>query len=455
MQRVPRFRSSTMLVLSCCLAGVVGWPQLAAAWRSGQESNQPASTGAGTTETVGSTANGRAQDSETTSRSDEAKDSESRRELNRLHWLLGRWKTAADAPVPAQAKGFWSPDGNFLLLDYQVMPPDGQTMLSSERIAWDPVAKQFRSWTFRGDGGFGQANWVARENGWLIRYTGSHGDGRAFSATLLLSLDGDKTLQLSAIERWAGEEKLADLVVEMQRVGLDEFDEPRIEGSLWELTRLNSQPVRVPSKPTLKLVDGEVEAFGGINRIGGGYRLDGHRLSFRALVSTLMGGPLAESELEQEFTSVLEEVNRAAIIDGELILWGDDRELARFRVREPDGANPSAWQEVHQTRWRLVELKGVPVAVDVDSPPTLRLNEGAVEAFGGINRMSGSYNFVDGTLTFGPLRSTAIGGSPASLRLETTYAEALAATDSFKLEDGRLLLLGGQEVLARFAKIDR
>jgi heat shock protein HslJ len=375
--------------------------------------------------------------------------------LEQLGWLIGQWKTDARAEIPAQAEGRWSPDGHFLLLDYQVSPPGGPTISSSDRIAWDPVGKSFRSWTFRGDGGFGQANWVARDQGWMIRYSGIHGDGRPFSATLMLSQGESQKLNLSAIERWVGEDSQPDLKLELIHQAAAALAAEEIEGPVWELIRLASGPVRERNRPTLRLSQGEVEAFGGINRIGGRYQRKDSALSFRELVSTLMGGSDADSEQEQEFSAMLESVTRAEVKEGELLLYEEDQEVARFRRRPADAhdtaQNPDPFTEVVDKTWELFELKGG--AVDGDDPPTLKFESGRVDGFGGINRLSGSYNQTQGALTFGPLRATRKGGPPAAMRLEGQFANILSQVDRFEIQDGRLVLFGNNEVLAKLRRL--
>jgi len=396
--------------------------------------------------TCGGSADGLAQQDTADTRSD---DPQAPHPLAELQWLVGQWKTAADASTPATAEGRWSADGHFLLLEYQVSPPSGPAISSSERIAWDPVGKTFRSWTFRGDGGFGQANWVARDQGWMIRYSGTHGDGRPFSATLMLSQGESQKLHLSAIERWVGEENQPDLKLELLHQANATSAAVDIEGPVWELIRLASGPVRDRNRPTLRLSKGDVDAFGGINRIAGSYQLKDATLRFRDLVSTLMGGSNADSEQEQEFSAMLESVTRAEVQEGELYLYKADEEVARFRRRQAEAETqaPDSFADVQEKTWELYELKGA--AVDGDKRPTLKFEGGRVDGFGGINRLSGSYNQTQGSLTFGPLRATRMGGPPGAMQLEGQFSNILSQVDRFKIQDGSLVLLGNNEVLAK------
>lgn len=368
-------------------------------------------------------------------------------ELETLKWLVGKWKTSSDASIPAEASAHWSPDGHFLILEYSVSPPGFPVISASDRIAWDPSAKTFRSWTFRGDGGFGQANWVAREQGWMIRYGGTHRDGRQFSSTLLLVQGAEGKLELSAIERWIGDEQFPDLLLELSPDQPPAAAVGTIEKMTWELTRLESGPCRAKNRPTLAMNDQEVQAFGGINQIRGEYQRTGESLRFRNLESTLMGGSESDSEIEQEFSSMLERVTRYTVEDKQLILWADDKPIA-WLVERP--AAPTSFDQVRDVTWALIELKGA--SIEADSRPTLRFGEGNVEGYGGVNQMGGTFNQTDTALSFGPLRSTRRGGSPAAMQLEIRFGQVLETVDRFDLEQDQLLLFSGNEVVAKFRR---
>lgn len=369
-------------------------------------------------------------------------------ELKPLTWMVGEWKSAADAKIQASVSAQWSADGHFLLLDYSVNTPESPAITASDRIAWDPVGKSFRSWTFRADGGFGQANWVAHGGGWIIRYGGTHSDGRQFASTLLLEQGAGGELKLSAVERWIGDEQFPDLVLELRQ---DQAPTPpaiSIEDKVWELVRLESGPIRLPKRPTITLSNQEVSAFGGINQITGGYAKNGDALRFSELVSTLMGGTEEESELEQEFASMLERVTHYTLEGDELILRHEATPIAWFKERgQPAKAN---FEDARGVTWQLIELKGA--AVELEPRPTLRFVEGNVEGHGGVNQMRGTFNQTEDSLSFGPLMSTLRGGPPEAMQLEGNFVQALATVDQFSIEDGKLCLSSANEVVAKFRR---
>jgi hypothetical protein len=49
-------------------------------------------------------------------------------------------------------------------------------------IGWDPLEERIRSWTFDGEGGFGEGTWTREGDRWLLRETGVAPDGTRTSA---------------------------------------------------------------------------------------------------------------------------------------------------------------------------------------------------------------------------------------------------------------------------------
>ncbi|MCU0234846.1 MAG: META domain-containing protein, partial [Thermoanaerobaculales bacterium] len=82
-----------------------------------------------------------------------------------------------------------------------------------------------------------------------------------------------------------------------------------LENTYWKLTRLGDEPVIVGERqrePHLVLhqQDGRVAAFGGCNRMSGGYTRDGSSIEFSQLASTMMACPEG-METEQGFAAAL------------------------------------------------------------------------------------------------------------------------------------------------------
>jgi uncharacterized protein (TIGR02246 family) len=106
--------------------------------------------------------------------------------LQSVAWLVGDW--VDESPDARTSMRFaWSEDGNFLLGDYRISGPDGEST-STQRIGWDAVTGQLRSWTFDSDGGFSEGEWDPVEDGWVVKSEATMPDGTTGSATMTISV---------------------------------------------------------------------------------------------------------------------------------------------------------------------------------------------------------------------------------------------------------------------------
>jgi heat shock protein HslJ len=82
--------------------------------------------------------------------------------------------------------------------------------------------------------------------------------------------------------------------------------------------------------------DGQVYGFAGVNRVRGTWVLEGDRLSFGPVASTLMAGPDPSMAVEREVLRLLSEVVTVAVgDDGTLQLTGADGAGARLSTQPP------------------------------------------------------------------------------------------------------------------------
>ena len=83
-------------------------------------------------------------------------------------------------------------------------------MSGSQLIGWDPRLKQIRSWVFDSDGGFSEALWSRDGDRWVIKSIGVVKDGRAASATNILTRVNRDTIRWTSVDRTIGSEVLPD-----------------------------------------------------------------------------------------------------------------------------------------------------------------------------------------------------------------------------------------------------
>lgn len=113
---------------------------------------------------------------------------------------------------------------------------------------------------------------------------------------------------------------------------------PSLENTYWKLIRLGDKPVRVAAEQRephmiLEQQSHRIAGSGGCNRLIGGYKLEGERLSFTHLATTRMACPQG-METEDAFLVALEKVKTWRILDRHLELYdATGNLLAQFEAR--------------------------------------------------------------------------------------------------------------------------
>lgn len=130
--------------------------------------------------------------------------------LKQLAWLVGDWvEEGGDSVVSTSCR--WDETKNFLLTEYTVKVAGRTTMSGTQRIGWDPLTRQIKTWTFDGDGGYGEGYWHHDGERWLVKLTGVAADGRTGSTTQIHTRRNDHTRTWSAVDRVLGGERLPDI----------------------------------------------------------------------------------------------------------------------------------------------------------------------------------------------------------------------------------------------------
>jgi uncharacterized protein (TIGR02246 family) len=106
--------------------------------------------------------------------------------LASLEWLVGDWVDESDEGRMTISYR-WSEDGNFLVGEYNLTIGSRSAGKSTQRIGWDPVEGELRSWTFDSDGGFAEAEWAATDSGWIVKSEATMPDGGTGSATVTIA----------------------------------------------------------------------------------------------------------------------------------------------------------------------------------------------------------------------------------------------------------------------------
>jgi uncharacterized protein (TIGR02246 family) len=127
--------------------------------------------------------------------------------LKDLEWMVGEWVDEAPDSV-ARFDCRWSEDGNFLIRSFTLKWAGKSVMTGTQRIGWDPLARQFRSWEFDSEGGFGEGRWSRDGDRWVVKHTAVRPEGTAVSATNIMTRVRPDMVRWVSTDRVLGDESV-------------------------------------------------------------------------------------------------------------------------------------------------------------------------------------------------------------------------------------------------------
>lgn len=130
--------------------------------------------------------------------------------LMELQWLVGEWVEETDEAV-VNTTVAWTDNGSFLLRTFDVRVKGKAALTGTQRIGWDPLTKQIKSWVFDANGGYGEGLWMRQGDQWVIKATGVRPDGRVATATQVLTYVSKNSLRWKSIDRTLGGDISADI----------------------------------------------------------------------------------------------------------------------------------------------------------------------------------------------------------------------------------------------------
>ncbi len=123
--------------------------------------------------------------------------------LKELEWLVGDWINESEAAVVSTSCG-WAKGGHFLDREFTVKTA-GQPILSgTQRIGWDPLRQQFKTWIFDSGGGHGEGYFTRTGNQWVVKVEGVGREGKPVSATNIITRQGKDRMSWQSTERTVG-----------------------------------------------------------------------------------------------------------------------------------------------------------------------------------------------------------------------------------------------------------
>jgi uncharacterized protein (TIGR02246 family) len=140
--------------------------------------------------------------------------------LRELEWVIGDWVDDNPGGELAHVSFAWSPDQNFIVSTRTIESKDGTLDRGTQRIGWDPVTKQIRSWNFEADGGYGEGAWTKDGDDWIVKTTSVVADGSKVTATNVVSpIDAD-TISVQSKEQTVDGKAIPDTQKTMMKRAL-------------------------------------------------------------------------------------------------------------------------------------------------------------------------------------------------------------------------------------------
>jgi uncharacterized protein (TIGR02246 family) len=130
--------------------------------------------------------------------------------LKPLAWMVGEWVNETEN-LSTATTCYWTPDKNYLIRDFTVKHGGKPEMNGTQRIGWDPLTKQIKSWVFDSDGGYGESFWSQEGGHWVVKATGVLPDGKTASATYHIEIEGKDKIRWVSVDRVVGGKPAADI----------------------------------------------------------------------------------------------------------------------------------------------------------------------------------------------------------------------------------------------------
>ena len=153
-----------------------------------------------------------------------------------LEWMVGDWTVVdnllpddkkADAPaVPAnktletprmEVSVRWNATHTFLLRDLKFLQGTATVSHISQRIGWDPLARNIHSWMFATDGAYGEGFWKKDGDAWIAQTTSVMQDGSQMSALTIYVYDQKDRCTWRSFHTHVGGEHLPQVNMTMIR----------------------------------------------------------------------------------------------------------------------------------------------------------------------------------------------------------------------------------------------
>jgi uncharacterized protein (TIGR02246 family) len=127
--------------------------------------------------------------------------------LRDLEWLVGDWVDEGEDSL-IESSYRWDLNKAFLLQDFTIRVNGRDALKGIQRIGWDPLTKQIKSWVFDSEGGHAESVWNEVDDSWIIKAKGVRLDGKVVTMTNQLTQLGKDRMKFESVDRIIGEERM-------------------------------------------------------------------------------------------------------------------------------------------------------------------------------------------------------------------------------------------------------
>jgi heat shock protein HslJ len=215
-----------------------------------------------------------------------------------------------------------------------------------------------------------------------------------------------------------------------------------LEGSLWRMTSYrNADGMMVESLPdvrtTAEFKEGQVGGKAACNNYSGAYEIDGKKISFGMMRSTMMACPEPIMSQEMGYLAALEIAASFDVTADSLTLFDAQGEiLVKFEVLEPASLTGTDWLLTSYNNG-----KGGMQSVVIGTEISANFSEdGTMSGSAGCNSYSGSYESTEDTISIGPIANTEMAcmDPEGVMEQETQYLTALQNAAVYTIQDDLL-----------------
>jgi uncharacterized protein (TIGR02246 family) len=119
--------------------------------------------------------------------------------LAQLQWMRGDW---VDEHQHSVVSFSCQPcdNGKFLMRSFTMNVEGKEALTGTQRIGWDPLSGQLRTWIFDSEGGYADGIWYQDGDVWILKLTGVTADGKTASGTSIYRIIDDHTMKWQAVD---------------------------------------------------------------------------------------------------------------------------------------------------------------------------------------------------------------------------------------------------------------